>query len=307
MKLGFVTAILPELSLNEVLAFAAAEDYDNVEVMCWPMGPADRRFAGVTHIDVAGFTQAQADDVNALCDRHGVGISGLGYYPNPMSNNPQEAETAIAHLLQVIDAARLLGLKNVNTFIGNDHTRDLEHNFERFQRVWPAIIRHAEERDVRIGIENCPMYFGQNEWPGGKNMARSPEIWRRMFAAIPSAHFGLNFDPSHFILQMMDYIEPMYEFRDKLFHTHAKDLKIDRKALNAKGAFAIGWEVPKLPGLGDVNWNAWISALTDVGYQGTVSVEVEDDAFRHELSRRKLSLRISHDVLRPLIGGAARG
>jgi sugar phosphate isomerase/epimerase len=302
MKLGFVTAIFPDLTLDEVLAFASAEDYDNVEVMCWPVGPPERKFAGVTHIDVVGFTQSQAEEVNALCDKYRVGISALGYYPNPLSGNPDESELALAHLRRVIDAAALLGLKNVNTFIGNDHTRNFEHNFNRFKELWPPIIRYAEEREVYIGIENCPMLFGKNEWPGGKNLARSPDIWRKMFEAIPSKHFGLNFDPSHFILQMMDYVGPMYEFKDKLFHTHAKDLKIDRRVLNDRGIFALGWEVPKIPGLGDCDWNAWISALTDVGYQGTVAVEVEDDAFRDNLERRKLSLRISHHVLRPLIG-----
>ena len=302
MKLGFVTAILPEFSLDELLAFARAEDYDNIEVMCWPVGPAERRFAGVTHIDVVGFTQAKADDVNALCQKHGVGISALGYYPNPLSGDAAESSQAIAHLYKVIDAAKLLGLDVVNTFIGNDHTRPFSENFGRFREVWPAIIRHAEERGVRIAIENCPMYFGKNEWPGGKNLARSPEIWRQMFAAIPSDHFGLNFDPSHFILQMMDYVKPMYEFAPKLFHTHAKDLRIDRDKLNQQGVFSIGWEVPKIPGLGDVNWAAWIGALGDVGYRGTISVEVEDDAFRHDLEGRKRSLRISHNVLRPLIG-----
>jgi sugar phosphate isomerase/epimerase len=164
------------------------------------------------------------------------------------------------------------------------------------------LIRFAEDHDIRIGIENCPMLFSQDEWPAGKNLAYSPAIWRRMFEAIPSKNFGLNFDPSHFVFQMMDYVAPIFEFRDRLFHTHAKDMKIERDRLDARGIFAMGWSTPKVPGLGDIDWSAWISALTDVGYRGPVCVEVEDDAFHDSLESRKRSLRISRNVLRPLIG-----
>ena len=301
MQLGFVTAIFPDLSFEEVLKFAASEQYDSVEVMCWPLGKAERKFAGVTHVDVLDFTQDQADDVSALCEKHGVGISGLGYYPNPLSGDAEEADVAITHLKRVIESAPLLGLKNVNTFIGADHTKNVEQNFDRFREVWPDIIRHAEDQGVYIGIENCPMLFTWDEWPGGKNMATSPVIWRRMFDAIPSAHLGLNFDPSHFVWQMLDYVKPMYEFKDRLFHTHAKDLKIERDRLAEAGILALGWSTPKIPGLGDVNWNRFISALTDAGYDGPVCVEVEDRAFERTLDLRKKSLRISRNVLRPLI------
>jgi sugar phosphate isomerase/epimerase len=306
MQLGFVSAIFGDLSLAEVLSFAAEEKFDCVEVMCWPMGRADRKFAGVTHIDVTSFTQAAADDVNALCREKGVAISGLGYYPNILSGNEEESRVAIEHLRRVIAAAKLLGLKNVNTFIGNDHRLPLEANLERFKQVWPDLIRYAEEHDIYVGIENCPMLFSQDEWPGGKNLARSPAIWRRIFEAIPSKHFGLNYDPSHFVLQMMDYVQPIFEFKHKLFHTHAKDMKIERDRLDAMGILAMDvrphWSTPKVPGLGDINWNCWISALTDVEYNGAVCVEVEDEAFRHDLEARKRSLRISRNVLRPLIG-----
>jgi len=301
MQLGFVTAILPDLSFEDVLRFAAAEDYDCVEVMCWPVGKATRRYAGVTHIDVVDLTQAKADDINALCDKHGVAISGLGYYPNILSADADEAAVATEHLQRVIAAAPLLGLKNVNTFIGADHRAPLEQNFARFREVWPDLVRRAEDYDVYLGIENCPMLFSQDEWPSGKNLAYSPRTWRRMFEAIPSEHFGLNYDPSHMVWQMMDYLRPIQEFRQKLFHVHAKDMKIERGKLNDEGILALGWSTPKVPGLGDVNWNRFVSALTDVGYQGAVCVEVEDRAFERDLESRKQSLRISRNVLRPLI------
>jgi len=168
--------------------------------------------------------------------------------------------------------------------------------------VWPDLIRLAEDEGIRIGIENCPMLFGKNEWPGGKNLFHSPEIWRRMFEAIPSDHFGINFDPSHFVFLMMDYVQPMYEFRHKIFHTHAKDTRIDHHRLNQKGILTLDWYTPKIPGLGDIQWAAWISALSDIGFRGSVSIEVEDDAFMRDLDDRKRSLRIARNVLRPLIG-----
>jgi sugar phosphate isomerase/epimerase len=304
MRLGYVTAIFFDQNLEECLRFASAEGYGCVEVMCWPVGKAERKYAGVTHIDAASLTQAGADDINALCQKHGVSISGLGYYPNILSGNAEESRIAIAHLQKVMDAAKLLGLANVNTFIGNDHTKPFETNFARFKEVWPGLIQYAEERGLFIGIENCPMLFSLDEWPGGKNMAKSPAIWRKMFDAIPSRHFGLNYDPSHLVMQLMDYLQPIHDFRDRLFHVHAKDMKIERRKINEVGVQALPpqFSTPKIPGLGDVDWGAFISALSDAGYQGSLCVEVEDDAFRDDLAARRRSLRISRNVLRPLIG-----
>jgi sugar phosphate isomerase/epimerase len=111
MPLGFVTAILPELSLDEVLAFAAAEGFACVEAMCWPVGRAERKYAGVTHVDVTDFTPAKADAVLAACDRHGVALSGLGYYPNALDPDPAVADVAVSHLRRLIAAAPLLGLQ----------------------------------------------------------------------------------------------------------------------------------------------------------------------------------------------------
>ncbi|MBN1852638.1 MAG: sugar phosphate isomerase/epimerase [Pirellulales bacterium] len=303
MQLGFVSAILPDLSLEEVLNFAATEDYDCVEVMCWPAGKAERKFAGVTHIDVEDFSQTAADDVRGLCDKYDIGISGLGYYPNPLSKDADEAAVARNHLKKVIDAAPRLGLDTVNTFIGADWTQPMATNLNQFRAVWPALIQYAEDRGVRIGIENCPMLFSLDEWPFGKNLARSPDVWRKMFDAIPSKNFGLNYDPSHMILQRMDCYAPIKEFGPRIVHTHAKDMKIELDELNDRGVLTFDWGTPKIPGLGDIDWSRWISALTDIGYNGPVCVEVEDNAFMESLETRKQSLRISRNVLRPLIGG----
>jgi sugar phosphate isomerase/epimerase len=303
MQLGFVSAILPDLSLAEVAAFAAATGYGCVELMCWPRGKAERRYAGVTHVDVAGLTPAQADAVNGVMAQHKVAISGLGYYPNPLAPDPAEAQVYVDHLRQVILAAELLGVGVVNTFIGRDWTRSLADNWPRFLATWKPLIQFAEDHGVKIGIENCPMLFTGDEWPGGKNLARSPAIWRRMFEDIPSANFGLNFDPSHLVWQQMDYLAPIREFKDKLFHVHAKDARLDRHKLDQVGilAFPNEYHTPKLPGMGDVNWGQFFSMLTDVGYRGPVCVEMEDRAFEGEFSARQASLIQAHAYLRQYV------
>lgn len=307
MHLGFVSAILHDLDLEDVLRFASEERFDSVEVMCWPQGRADRKYAGVTHIDVAALDDRRAAEIGELCARLNVRLSGLGYYPNPLSGDVQEAEVAREHLRRVIASAPKLGLTNVNTFIGADHRRDSEYNLARFREVWPPLIRWAEEHRVRIGIENCPMLFSADEWPGGKNLAVSPAIWHEMFAAIPSDHFGLNYDPSHMVWQMMDYVAPIYELGHKLFHTHAKDMRVERSKLDRCGILGQGWSTPKIPGLGQIDWARFVSALTDVGYHGAVAIEVEDEAFLGNLESRKNSLRIARNVLRPLIVGSPLG
>lgn len=303
MKLGFVSAILPDLSLDEVLAFAAANGFDLIEPMCWPTGTAERRYAGVTHIDVTTFGPDQAAAVNTLTRQHGVALSGLGYYPNPLVADPAEASVAIEHILKVIDAAALLGIKQMNTFVGRDPSRSMAENWKLFDQRWPVIIRHAEACDVRIGIENCPMFFTGDEYPGGKNLAASPAIWREMFARIPSDHFGLNYDPSHLVWQQMDPIKPLTEFAPKLFHVHAKDVRIDRDRLDDVGILAtpLEYHCPKLPGLGEINWGRFFSVLGDTGYDGPVCIEVEDRAYEASLDTRKAALRQSGRFLRNFI------
>jgi sugar phosphate isomerase/epimerase len=300
MKLGFVSAILPDLSLEEVLEFASAEGFSCVELMCWPVGRAERRYAGVTHIDVVGFTQADANRVNALAADAGVSISGLGYYPNPLAPDLDEAAVYVEHIKRVIEASALLGVKLVNTFIGRDWKRSVEDNWPRFREVWPPLIRFADEHGVRIGIENCPMSFTADEWPGGKNLAYCPAVWRRMYDEIPSASFGLNYDPSHLVWQQMDYVKPIWEFADRIFHVHAKDARLDRSRLDDVGVLAtpLEFHTPKLPGLGDVNWGRFFSALSDVGYDGPVCIEVEDRAYEATLESRKDALRQSGRYLK---------
>ena len=303
MQLGFVTAILPDLSLEEVLRFGSSAGYKCVEVMCWPVGKAERRYAGVTHIDVANLDAAGAARVKDAVAQSGVAISGLGYYPNPLAADRTEAEVYIAHIRKMIAAAQTLGLSVVNTFAGRDWTRSVDDNWPRFLEVWKPLIQFAEDHGVKVGIENCPMLFSRDEWPGGKNLATTPVIWRRMFEAIPSPNFGLNFDPSHFVWQHMDYVKAIREFAPRFHHVHLKDARVDRHRLDEVGIMAhpLEFHTPKLPGLGDVDWGRFFSALTDAGYQGPVCVEVEDRAYEGALELRKASLVQSQAYLRQFV------
>ena len=301
MQLGFVSAILPELSLEEVLRFARDEGFACVEVMCWPKGKAERKYAGVTHLDVTDFTQMQADDTQALVERCGAAISALGYYPNPLDPDIAVTKPGVAHLKLVIRAAEKLGLSTVNTFVGKDWTKSVDENWPRFLKTWKPLVAFADAHGVRIGIENCPMSFTRDEWPGGKNLATTPNIWRRMFSEIPSANFGLNYDPSHFILQHMDPSSPLREFHERIFHVHAKDMTLDRDRMNQAGIFAFPseWHTPRIPGFGEINWASFLGALRATRYDGPVCIEVEDETFGDSLDGRKNAVRVAGNVLRP--------
>lgn len=297
MQPGFVSAILPDLSLEDVFAFAAEQKFKYVEVMCWPVGKAERRYAGVTHIDVTNFDASQAAQVKDLVKKYNIGISGLGYYPNPLVADTEERQVYIDHIKKVIVAAAMLDVPVMNTFVGRDKTRTIEDQWGVFEEVWVPLVAFAEQQKVKIGIENCPMLFSYDEWPGGTNLAISPEVWRRMFERIPSASFGLNFDPSHLIWQHIDYVRAIREFGSRFVHVHAKDEKLDPDRLYDRGITGVKWHTPKIPGLGSVNWGAFFSALSDTGYKGPVCIEVEDRAFEDTLEDRKRSLMLAKRYL----------
>jgi len=288
MKLGVVSAIYDGFTFEEMIDDVAGNGCSCVEVACWPQGKAERRYAGVSHIDVDNTSADYIKYVKDYCKSKNVEISSLAFYPNTMEGDLVKRQANIEHLKKVINMSALLGVNMVTTFIGRDQTKTVEENLEIFKEVWPPIIKLAEEKGVKVAIENCPMLFGKDQWPGGQNLFTTPKLWRKMFEIIPSDNFGINYDPSHFIWQQIDYIKPIYEFKDKIFHVHCKDIKLYPDKLNDVGvmAYPLEYMSPKLPGLGDVDWGKYISALTDIGYDSFVCVEVEDKAF--ESSKEKI-------------------
>jgi sugar phosphate isomerase/epimerase len=302
MQLGFVSAIFGDQPLEAVLAFAADEGFRCVELMCWPPGKADRRYAGVTHLDVTQFTDEDAEKIRELLRIHRIDISGLGYYPNPLDPDPAHRKMVCDHLLKVIRAAAKLGVGVVNTFIGRDPATTVEANLAQAQKVWTPILAEAKAAKVRVGIEHCPMLFSNDEWPGGKNVAVCPSVWHRLFEMFPDATLGLNFDPSHLVWQFIDCARAVREFGPNIVHVHAKDERIDPERLYSVGVLGLGWHTPKLPGLGDVKWGEFFAALTDTGYSGPVCIEVEDRAYEGSLADRQRALRQSRKFLEQFVG-----
>ncbi len=299
MKIGFVSAILDGWTFEEMIDTASKMGFSCVEVACWPTGKAERRYAGVSHINVDDLTDEKVTYILGYCKKRNVEISSLAFYPNTMDGNIEVRRNNIEHLKKVIDASSKLGVNMVTTFIGRDQTKTVEENMVIFKEVWQSIIKYAEERRVKIAIENCPMLFGEEQWPGGQNLATTPEIWKEMFSIIDSDYFGINFDPSHFVWQMMDYIAPIYEFKEKIFHIHFKDIKLYPEKLKRIGimAYPLEYMSPKIPGLGDVDWGKFISAITDIEYCGFACIEVEDKAFEGSKDKIIESLQLSKKYL----------
>lgn len=303
MKLGIVSAIFDQSNFEEMIDIVSDTGLECVEVACWPKGKAERRYAGVSHIDTKNLTTEKAQEILAYCKTKQVEISALAYYPNPLDENLEKRQEVIDHLYTLIDAAKLLGVSLVTTFLGRMPSKSVSENLKEVAKVWPPIIQYAEEQEVKIGIENCPMLFTEDEWPGGQNLMTTPSNWRKVFEILDSDNFGINYDPSHFVWQHIDYIEPLYEFKDKLFHVHYKDIKLYPNKLKDVGIMATPLEYmsPKLPGLGDVDWGKYVSALTDIGYNGYTCIEVEDRAYESNYEDVKRSVRQSAHYLRNFV------
>jgi sugar phosphate isomerase/epimerase len=296
-----MTAAFPELTLEQVAEWSAANGFDMLEVACWPSaGSERRRYAGVCHVDVEAL---DAGAVRGTMARHGLEISSLAFYPNNLHPDPDQRAAANEHLRRVINAAHELEVGIVGTFVGRDQTKNVPDNFEEFRAVWPGLVDHAAERGVKIAIENCPMLFSYDEWPGGTNLASTPAAWDEMFSIVDSASFGLNLDPSHLVWLMVDYERVVRDYAAKIFHVHAKDLEIDRDGLYRNGTISLGmgWQVPRLPGLGEVRWDRFVAALYREGYDHVVSIEHEDRTFEGTEELVKRGFLIARDALRPLL------
>ena len=273
MKLGLFTAAFGDRPLAEVDSWAAAAGFEALEVHYPPGSSPDA-------------------DV-------GLQISALAYYPNTLDPDEGARQAAQAHLRVVIDAAARLGVGLVCTFAGADPARPLDESLGLFREAWPPLVDYAEERGVRIAIENCPMVSDRSRWPAGTNLAYCPAAWDAMFEAIPSPALGLNLDPSHLVWLGVDYERAAREYGHRVFHVHAKDTEIVRDELYRRSIMSLGagWQHGRIPGRGEIDWGRFLGALRDAGYDGVVSVEHEDHGMGIEPG-----FELARDTLRPLLG-----
>lgn len=306
MKLGFLTACLPELALPEIAEWAAATGYEALEVAVWP-STGSRDFEA-SHIDVAHLGEAGAHDVKALFDKHGLELSSLAYYENNL--HPDEARRAeiAAHVRHAIDAAALIGVETVGTFVGRHPGLSVKENVVLAERVLPPLVEYAGERGVKIIIENCVMEgWHPDGYPG--NLAYSPELWEWMF----SLGLYLNYDPSHLLWLGIDPVTALKPYVDRIPHAQAKDAQLDPNARNRYGFFGRtierehpwdeGWWRYRVPGRGQVDWSGVVDTLYEGGFTGVLSVEHEDPVWSGTPDRVKQGLEIAYRTLRPLITG----
>ncbi|SJM31710.1 sugar phosphate isomerase/epimerase family protein [Mesorhizobium delmotii] len=303
MELGLLTAPFADTPLGEVADWASSAGFEALEIACWPKSSgAARRYAGTSHIDAASTSASQAKEIAAALAEENLSISGLGFYPNPLHPDAAHRKAVIDHLKKVIVLASHMGVPVVNTFCGGDAAKTIDANWQEALKLWPAVIAHARDNGVKLAFENCPMIFSYDEWPGGHNIAYSPHIWRRILEAW-GGDVGMNFDPSHLVWQMIDQARFIKEFGPYMLHVHAKDLMIDRDGLYERGILSagMGWQVPRMPGLGDVDWNVIFSGLYSVGYDGPIVIEHEDRRFEGSDENVKRGFLLARDVLRPFV------
>jgi sugar phosphate isomerase/epimerase len=303
MKLGILTAPFPDTPLAEVANWAAGAGFSALEIACWPSaGTEKRRYAGTAHLPIETMTATQASEIMGMVADRGLTVSGLGYYPNPLHADAAHRDAVIGHLRKVISAAALMNVSVVNTFVGGDRTLPVDQNWARAVEIFTPIVRHARENGVTLAFENCPMIFSLDEWPGGHNIAYAPRIWRRIFETWGDA-VGMNYDPSHLVWQMIDQDRFIREFGGRMVHVHAKDLMIDRDGLYENGILSagMGWQVPRMPGLGEVNWPTFFSGLYRAGYEGPIIIEHEDRTFEGTEEKIKRGFALARDVLRPFV------
>lgn len=305
MKIGFLTVALGNTKFEEIAKWSGENGFEALEVAAWPL-VNERDFSSTT-IDVTDFNEKKAEEIKKLLDKHNLFISSLAYYDNNLDADEQKRKSINEHLKKVIDAAHLLKVELVGTFIGRDIRKSVEENISEFEKVFKPLIAYAEKKNVKLMIENCPMVGWQEPEKIG-NIFYSPQLWKEIFRITPDS-FGLNFDPSHLFWLGIDYINAIEQFKDRIFHVHAKDVEIDDDKLHDQSIFGHfgtnlhgkSWWIYRLPGLGEIDWQEFIRALKKIGYDFVISIEHEDPVWSGSAERSKAGLKMGLKHLKEFV------
>ncbi len=299
MKIGFLTVCLGGMPLKEKAKWASEAGFRCLEVACWPR--ENSRDYASSDIDVVNLTQGEADEIKQYMREYGLTISSLAYYDNNLDRDPAKRAFVNGHVRRCIDAAVMLGTDRVGTFVGRNIDKSIADNFDEFEEVFSGLVSYAESRGVRLMIENCPMEGWQMPGVPG-TISFTPELWEEMFRRVPSKYFGLNFDPSHLLFQLIDFYALVPKFRDRIFHVHAKDAEFYHDRLKWYGVFnkqlgnpADGgnWRF-RMPSLGQVDWERFLHILKENGYDGELSIEHEDPLYEGSEQKVKEGLEIAY-------------
>jgi len=292
MKIGFFTTCFPNLSIASIAEFASENGFEALEIATWP-SDADRHEYAPAHLDIDALSEGKGiAELKELMEDLKLEISSLGYYPNNLHPNDAIRQKYHRHLKKVICAAEKLGVELVGTFIGRDTYSPLEKEIERAKKIFPPLIKYAEDHGVKIIIENCAAthLVIPEGFPLGMNLFYSPKIWRALFEEIPSPNFGLNFDPSHLYWLGVDHLRAIREFGDRIFHFHAKDTEFLPEQLYDNGFLGTGWFRYRTPGYGAIDWREVIKALYDIKYDYVISIEHEDPIWEGSAEKVKEGL-----------------
>ena len=304
MKLGFLTACFPNLSLEQIADWAKNQGYEALEVAAWP-DLGDRPFTA-THLQAGNVDDSYISSVKKIFASRDLHLSSIAFYDNNLHPDQRTRDDINEHVIKCIDTAAELGARSVGTFIGRDWNRPVRENLAIAKDVFAPIVAHAKARNVRIIIENCVMEgWHPDGYPG--NLAYSPELWEWMF----ELGLYLNFDPSHLVWMGIDPIAAVKPYIRYIEHAQAKDIEINLEKRNQYGfpgktvtrenPWDVGWWRYRVPGLGEVDWRRLIDVLYEGGFDGTLSVEHEDPMWGGTEEKIKVGLQVAFNTLRPLI------
>lgn len=306
MYLGYLTGCLGAMPLKEKAQLAREYGFKSLEISCWPRANS-RDYSG-SDIDVANLTQEEANEIKSYFREYGLKISSLAYYDNNLDRDPERRTFINNHFKKCVDAAVMLGVPAVGTFTGRNIDKSLDENFDELEIVFKDLVGYAEEKGIKVIIENCDMTGWHRAGEPG-TISFTPELWRELFKRVPNKNFGLNYDPSHLHHMLIDYITPVAEFKDRIFHVHAKDTEVFEDKLKQYGIYdkllssseGTGFWRYRMPGLGQIDWKTFINTLKEIGYEGVISIEHEDPLYEGSEEKVREGLKLGIDYLSKLV------